>query len=72
MTALRVKPFCPCDANRPQDCNPEQWSGAHAPSTCAECGQPNYTHGSTRQDTPEGPVFVAKCRAVPPREAGQE
>ena len=40
-----VKPFCPCDAGRPQDCDDRDWPGAHAPSSCTGCGRPNYQHG---------------------------
>lgn len=44
-----VKPLCPCDAGRPQDCKPEEWPGAHAPSVCLDCGSPRYQHlGLTR------------------------
>jgi hypothetical protein len=33
-----VKPFCPCDAGRPQDCKPEEWGDAHGKWTdCDLC-----------------------------------
>jgi hypothetical protein len=39
-----VKPFCPCDAGRPQDCKPEDWPGAHDEPPCLDCGRKRYTH----------------------------
>ncbi len=39
-----VKPFCPCDTGRPQDCKPEEWPGAHAEPPCLDCGRKRYTH----------------------------
>lgn len=43
-----VKPFCPCDAGRPQDCKPEEWGDAHAPMFCSRCGKPRYQHAGLR------------------------
>lgn len=39
-----VKPFCPCDTDRPQDCQPEDWPGAHAEPPCQNCGRKSYAH----------------------------
>lgn len=39
-----VKPFCPCDAGRLQDCQPEDWPGAHAEPPCLNCGRKRYQH----------------------------
>lgn len=39
---------CPCDAGRPQDCRPEQHSGAHSPADCLACGRPRYQHRDRR------------------------
>lgn len=47
-----VKPFCPCDADRPQDCNPEDWPGAHEHRDCARCGRPDYQHNGLRYCLP--------------------
>lgn len=41
---LTVKPFCPCDAGRPQDCKPEDWPGAHDEPPCLNCGRKRYEH----------------------------
>ncbi len=44
-----VKPFCPCDTGRPQDCKPEEWPGAHDEPPCLHCGRKRYAHyGSMR------------------------
>lgn len=40
------KPWCPCDINEPQHCQPEKWFDAHAPRTCESCGRPSYEHPS--------------------------
>ena len=39
-----VKPFCPCDTGRPQDCKPEEWPGAHDEPPCLGCGGKRYRH----------------------------
>lgn len=39
-----VKPFCPCDTGRPQDCKPEEWPGAHSEPPCLGCGEKRYRH----------------------------
>lgn len=39
-----VKPFCPCDSGRPQDCQPEDWPGAHSEPPCLGCGGKRYAH----------------------------
>jgi hypothetical protein len=39
-----VKPFCPCDTGRPQDCQPEDWPGAHDEPPCLNCGRKRYAH----------------------------
>jgi hypothetical protein len=39
-----VKPFCPCDTGRPQDCKPEEWPGAHVEPPCLDCGKKRYRH----------------------------
>jgi len=44
-----VKPFCPCDTGRPQDCKPEQWPGAHAEPACLNCGGKSYAHFGANQ-----------------------
>ena len=58
-----VKPFCPCDTGRPQDCKPEAWPGAHAEPRCLSCGMKEYEHIGWRH----------LCQAQPARttEAGQ-
>lgn len=39
-----VKPFCPCDTDRPQDCKPEEWGEAHEEPACLDCGKKRYAH----------------------------
>lgn len=53
-----AKPFCPCDTGRPNDCQPEDWAGAHAPRPpCERCGWQLHVHQGNycRRPTPWAP-----------------
>lgn len=57
----QVKPLCPCDAGRPQDCKPEKWGEAHTEKPlCRLCGHPIYAHFDLRNCPKAKPATARK------------